>query len=255
MNHVNKTLYIPLRGKAFVSERGVILRDPKAVEIWNGTQFPLRGKSASKWLAYYMGMRAAVFDRWTQDRMQDDPTAVILHIGCGLDSRCLRVGTAGHPWFDVDFPEVIHERRRYYQETEEYRMVSADFTDPHWMEELPGGNAIVILEGVSMDLPPEELKMAFHRIEEHFDSVHLLMDCYTTFAARASRYRNPINDVGVTQVYGMDDPNTLKGFQREHDMTPAELVAELTGMERRIFQKLYAGSIARKMYRLYEYRR
>ena len=255
MNSVNKTLYIPLRGKAFVSEKGIILHDPKAVEIWNAGKFPLRGKSASKWLAYYMGMRAAVFDRWTRERMEEDPDAVILHIGCGLDSRCLRVGTQSHAWFDVDFPEVIRERQKHYRETAEYRMVCGDLTDPEWLEDLPGGTAIVILEGVSMYLSPEALKMALDRIGEHFDSIHLLMDCYTTFAARASRYKNPINDVGVTQVYGMDDPNAFGGFFREHDMTPGDLVGELSGMERRIFRKLYAGAFARKLYRLYEYRR
>ena len=255
MNNVNKTLYIPLRGKAYVSGRGIILHDPKAEEIWNEVKFPLKGKSASKWLAYYMGMRAAVFDRWTKARMDEEPQAVILHIGCGLDSRCDRVEAQGHLWLDVDFPQVMEERRKYYHETEEYRMVCADITDPQWLEGVPQGNAIVVIEGVSMYLPPEELKMALDRMAVHFDSVHLLMDCYTTFAARASRYKNPINDVGVTQVCGMDDPNALEGFQREHDMTPSDLIGELHGMEKKIFEKLYAGSVARKMYRLYEYRR
>ena len=102
---------------------------------------------------------------------------------------------------------------------------------------------------------PEELKKLMDRFAAHFDSVHLLMDCYSTFAAKASRYKNPINDVGVTEVYGMDDPNALAGFVREHEMTPDDLINELCGMERRIFRRLYAGSVAKKMYRLYEYRR
>ena len=51
----------------------------------------------------------------------------------------------------------------------------------------------------------------------------------------------------------MDDPTTLDGFIREHDMTPQDLIHELQGMERKIFQTLYAGGVARKMYRLYEY--
>ena len=254
MDNVNKTLYIPLYGKAYVSRRGLILRDPKAEEIWTAEGFPLRGKSASKWLAYYMGMRAAVFDRWVQAQMDADPAAVVLHIGCGLDSRCQRV-SGGNPWYDVDFPEVIAERRQYYEETERYCMIGADVMDPSFLDALPGGNAIVIMEGVSMYLPSEALKQALDRVAAHFDSVHLLMDCYTTFAARASRYKNPINDVGVTEVYGMDDPNALEGFVREHDMTPADLIDELHGMERRIFRNLYAGSLAKKLYRLYEYRR
>ena len=58
MNSTNKTLYIPLYGKSLVSKKGSILSDPKAEEIWQKEQFPLKGKAKSKWLAYYMGMRA-----------------------------------------------------------------------------------------------------------------------------------------------------------------------------------------------------
>ena len=62
MDNVNKTLYIPLYGKAFVSKRGLFLKDKKAEEIWAAEAFPLKGKAKSKWLAYYMGIRSAVFD-------------------------------------------------------------------------------------------------------------------------------------------------------------------------------------------------
>ena len=254
MDNVNKTLYIPLRGKAYVSQKGIILHDPKAEEIWAAEAFPLKGKSASRWLAYYMGMRAAVFDRWVKERMDTDPGAVVLHIGCGLDSRCQRIGGT-NLWYDVDFPEVIAERRRFYEESDGCHMIGTDVMDPHWLASIPGGNAIVIMEGVSMYLSPAELRATIDRVAAHFDHIHLLMDCYTTFAAKASRYKNPINDVGVTEVYGMDDPNALEGFLQEHEMTPADLIDELSGMERRIFRTLYAGSVAKKMYRLYEYRR
>ena len=255
MDAVNQTLYIPLYGKALVSEKGIILRDPKAQEIWAAEGFPLKGKSKSKWLAYYMGIRSAVFDRWTQTQMEADPTAVVLHLGCGLDSRCHRVGTQGHLWFDVDFSAVMAERKRHYQETEAYHMIAADVTAAGWLDAVPGGTAIVILEGVSMYLSPDALKGTLEGLYKHFDRVHLLMDCYTTFAAKASKYRNPINDVGVTQVYGMDDPTCLEGFYREHHMTPADLIDQLQGLERKIFKTLYAGGVAKKMYRLYEYRR
>lgn len=258
MNNVNKTLYIPLYGKAYVSRKGIILQDRKAEEIWAAEGFPLKGKSKSKWLAYYMGMRSAVFDRWLKGQMEADPSAVILHIGCGMDSRCLRVGTQGHMWFDIDFPDVIGERKRYYSESTEYRMLAADVRSADWLSQIPSGNAIVVMEGVSMYLMPEELRQTMAQIVSYCPSVRLLMDCYTKFAAKASKVKNPINDVGVTQVYGMDDPMVLEAsglsFVKEHDMTPADLVDELRGMEKTIFRSLYAGGIAKKMYRLYEYR-
>lgn len=83
------------------------------------------------------------------------------------------------------------------------------------------------------------------------------MDCYTVFAARASKFKNPINDVGVTWVYGIDDPRIVEisgiTFKREHEMTPTNLIHELCGMEKKVFTNLYAGKISKKLYRLYEY--
>lgn len=257
MDAVNKTLYIPLYGKSYVSKKGIILHDPKAEEIWAAEGFPLKGKSRSRWLAYYMGMRSAVFDRWVAEQININPESVVLHLGCGMDSRVLRVGASARSWFDVDFPEVIEQRRRYYQETETYRMVDSDIRAGAWLENIPGSSAIVVMEGISMYLKPEERKTVLRNLCSRFERVRLLMDCYTEFAAWASRYRNPINDVGVTQVYGQDDPLLLTGeglrFCKAHEITPQSMVDRLQGMEKTVFRKLYAGKIADKMYRLYEF--
>lgn len=260
MNNVNKTLYIPLYGKAFVSRKGVILKDAKAEEIWAAEGFPLKGKTRSKWLAYYMGMRAAVFDRWVRAQMDADADTVILQIGCGMDSRIERVGTRGHAWYDVDFPEVIRERRRFYRESDTYRMIESDAREKEWLQALPKGrNAIVVMEGVSMYFQPEELKRLLRELCGYFAEVRVLMDCYTDFAAKASKYKNPINEVGVTVVYGIDEPEILEeetglAFVKEHELTPTELTDELQGMERIVFRKVFGGGLSRKMYRLYEYK-
>ena len=71
MDGVKKPLYIPLYGKAYVSAKGCFLNDKKAEEIWAAEGFPLKGKSKSKWLAYYMGIRSVVFDEWLNQRMTD----------------------------------------------------------------------------------------------------------------------------------------------------------------------------------------
>lgn len=259
MDSVNKTLYIPLYGKSSVSKRGIILSDPKAEAIWAAEGFPLKGKSASKWLSFYMGMRAAVFDRWVAKQRKEMPDAAVLHLGCGMDSRVLRVDGAGCPWYDVDFPAVIAERKKHFRETETYHMVAADVRDADFLADVPASNAIVVMEGISMYLNREALLQTLTHLCNRFSQVALLMDCYTEFAAKASRYKNPINEVGVTEVTGLDEPQLLEDsglcFLRGHDMTPPDLIDQLTGAERLIFKKLYAGTIARKMYRLYEYRK
>jgi len=258
MNNVNKTLYIPLYGKAYVSGKGLFLADRRAEEIWAAEKFPLKGKSKSKWLAYYMGIRSAVFDDWTREQLAAAEDAIVLHIGCGMDSRALRAGECASMWYDLDFPEVIAERARYFTETERYRMLPCDLRREGWLEPIPHSKkAIVIMEGVSMYLSPEELRFVLGAISDRFDEVALLMDCYSTLAARMSKYKNPINDVGVTAVYGTDDPRAAEAggllYLGKREMTPKHYIDELRGMERRIFAGLYAGGFAKKLYRLYEY--
>ena len=259
MDGVNKTLYIPLYGKAYVSKKGIILLDKKAEEIWDKEGFTLKGKSKSKWLAYYMGMRSAVFDTWTRKQMEACEDAVVIHIGCGMDSRVLRVDNNKHAWFDVDFPQVIAERKKYYAESDIYHMVASDARDAKCFEGIPGDKkAIVVMEGVSMYMPHEELTQVLSNIKNHSKEVSLLMDCYTVFAAKMSKYKNPINDVGVTMVYGMDDPKEVEvsglSFVKEHEMTPEVMMNELKGMEQKIFKKVYGGNASKKLYRLYEYK-
>ena len=259
MNGVNKTLYIPLYGKACVSRKGLFLRDPMAEKIWGTEGFALGGKARSKWLAYYMGIRAAVFDQWTRQQMDAMPEAVVVHIGCGLDSRALRVDAGQRKWYDVDFPAVIRERKRYFSETACYKMLEGDAAEAAWLQQIPERkSAIVVMEGISMYLALPQLQALMAALWGHFSEVTLLMDCYTEKAARLSKYRNPVWEVGVTEVYGLDQPRLLQRggavFAGELPMMPECYVNELQGMEKTIFRKLYAGKFAGQLYKLYAYK-
>ena len=210
MDAVNRTLFIPLYGKAQVSRKGILLQDAKAEEIWEKEAFPLRGKAASRWLAYYMAMRARVFDDWTDEMLAQEPEALVLQIGCGMDSRCLRVKGPYKRWIDTDFPDVLALRRRYYRETERYRMEPLDASRAKELQKLPDAPAAIVpMEGVSMYLTNGELKSLLGALREKYGTVRLLMDVYTEWAAKASKYKNPVNEVGVTRLYGVSDPAGL----------------------------------------------
>ena len=259
MNNVNKTLYIPLYGKAFVSKKNIILKDKKAEEIWEQEGFSLKGKSKSKWLAYFMAMRSAIYDEWLMHKIKANPNAVVLHIGCGMDSRIERISSKITNWYDIDFPEVIEERQKYFTETDFYHMISADMRTEQWKNHInPNQDAIIILEGVSMYFAPVDLQGLLSRLAGYFNSVRILMDCYTEKAAKISKYKNPINDVGVTTVYGYDNTEDLAEksglqFLSEYNMTPEKYIDELQGIERKIFKKLFAGKISKSMYKMFEF--
>ena len=258
MNEVNKTLFIPLYGKSQVSKKGIILHDPTAEKIWEEEGFPMHGKSKSKWLAYNMAMRARVFDDWTEKMLREHEGAIVLHIGCGLDSRCIRINEPYSNWIDGDFPDVIDVRKKYYQESERYHMISFDATKPENVFALPDGErGIVILEGISMYLTNEQVNAFFQALAKKYSSLHILMDVYTMFGAKASKYKNPVNDVGVTQLYGIDEiQSVLAGTElkckAEYSFTPKGLVQELKKSERWFFKIMFNEGLYKKIYRLYE---
>ncbi len=258
MNEVNKTLFIPLFGKAQVSRRKIILNDPTAERIWESECIPMTGKSNSKWLAYNMAMRARVFDEWVNSMLRCHKDAIVLHIGCGLDSRCLRIQEPYQDWIDCDFPEVIAVRKKYYTETAHYHMTGLNAAETRQISDLPGSNtAIVVLEGLSMYLTNKQLHDFLDALQTKYHNLHILMDVYTVLGAKASKYKNPVNDVGVTALYGIKDiSEILDGtgirLKDEHSFTPAYLVKELKPYERALFRVLFADSIYRRIYRLYE---
>ena len=63
--------------------------------------------------------------------------------------------------------------------------------------------------------------------------------------------KNPINDVGVTTVWGIDNvEDVLREIslkcKKENCMTPKHLVDELSGFEKRFFEFMFTGSLYKK---------
>ena len=258
MNEVNKTLFIPLYGKAQVSKKEIIISDSKAEEIWSKEEFRIKGKAKSKWLTYYMAMRARVFDDWTNSMLRKNKNALVLHIGCGLDSRVLRINEEYSDWIDADFSDVIAQRKNYFEETTKYSMAVVDARNPEDIRKLPDcSEVIVILEGISMYLTNDELKELFCVLQKKYPTVHILLDVYTIFAAKASKYKNPVNEVGVTKLYGVDNIEQLISgtglkYKAEHSFTPKALVDELKGFEKAFFKAIFSERFTKKIYRLHE---
>ena len=128
----------------------------------------------------YMGIRAAILDRCANDFLNRYPEGAVLHLGCGLDSRVLRVKKASC-WIDIDLPDVIDIRRRFYRHRPGYKMISADVTKPHWIEKIdisPQTPVLVIAEGLTMYFTYKENKALFNMFYEKFRYTEYVFDAY-----------------------------------------------------------------------------
>ena len=123
-----QTLLITLYAKAVESMSSVsLLRDRLADQALARLDYDIKPLDLGPDGAISMAIRAKVLDDWTTAFIEKHPNAVVLHLGCGLDSRVFRVDPPPEiAWFDVDFPEVIDIRKRVYPAREgDYRMIGA----------------------------------------------------------------------------------------------------------------------------------
>lgn len=260
MKKESETLLIPLYGKAYASKRKLILHDPKAEEILKDRSLDFSKTDKSRGLALYLAMRAAVMDQRANMYLAKMPGCAVLHLGCGLDARVLRVHTES-TWYDIDLPSVIALRKNYYQEDDRYQMIEGFAGKPEWLKQIDPAihTAVVIAEGLSMYLKKTELSSLILALQRRFDRSILLMDAYSKFAANISKYKNPVNRMGAKVTYGLDHPEEIerlsKGIQclSVQNIAPPEKIAELSGWEKIWFRTLYANSLAKKLYQIYEF--
>lgn len=141
---------------------------------------------------YLVALRAKQFDEWTADFLQRHPDAVVLHLGCGLDSRAFRLELPdGVTWYDVDVPSVIEMRRRLYSESDRYHMIGSSVTEPDWLERVPAGRpALIVAEGLLMYLQPDEARDLLQRLTDRFAAGEMLFDAASRWGVRISKIQH-----------------------------------------------------------------
>ncbi|GAA2852707.1 class I SAM-dependent methyltransferase [Streptosporangium fragile] len=135
---------------------------------------------------FLVALRARRLDDWSAAFLARHPDATVLQLGCGLDSRMLRLDPpAPARWFDLDVPKVIDLRRRLYPERDRYRMIGASVTDPDWLRQVPADRpTLIIAEGLLPYLPGGDVRRLLQRLTDHFPSGELLFDGMAPWVTR-----------------------------------------------------------------------
>ena len=164
-----------------MSKNNLFINDPKAEEIISKVKFNFEDLKQSKWLSMYMALRAKIIDEICNRYITQNPNTTVIHLGCGLDSRCLRVDNNNISWYDIDFQSVIDLRKQFYEETEKYKMIGKSVTDLSWLDEIDLDNqsVLIVAEGLTMYLSEQELQQLIKGINNK-DSNLELHNVYTS---------------------------------------------------------------------------
>lgn len=243
-----------------MSKNNLFIKDSKAEEIISKVNFNFNELKQSKWLSMYMAVRAKIIDEICSRYIAQNPNTTVIHLGCGLDSRCLRVNKDSIKWYDIDFESVIDLRKQFYGENERYKMIGKSVNDLSWLDEINSSNqsVLIVAEGLTMYLSEQELQQLLKGINTRFGSVTIVFDAYSKQAVKSSRLKNPVNQMNASIKWGMNNPSEFTILNENLEFIKEYLIRNkennLKGMTKFIFENLYCGKISESLYKIYEFR-
>ena len=208
LDGVSETLLIPLYTRALESQRpDGLIRDEKAVELVKGmdldfSRFKLQGHDEAAII-----LRTRQFDSKAREFLTRNPDAVVVHFGCGLDTRFERLDDGRVEWFDLDLPEVIDLRRELIGgEGGRYHLVSGSAFEDAWLEAVRpfGGRAFLFMaEGVFPYFEEAQIKALFLKLRDRFPGAEIVCDAHTPFVLLTDNLQLVLSGVKARLRWGL----------------------------------------------------
>jgi O-methyltransferase involved in polyketide biosynthesis len=205
LSGVAETLLITLYIRAVESQRpDALIKDERAEALVR----QLDQESLQKTLALTddfsrvaVILKSREFDRFAQDFLGRHPDAVIVHIGCGLDTRFERVDNSRVEWYDLDLPEVIELRCKLISdERERYHLLACSVFDVAWLETVEAHRQrpfLILAEGVFMYFEGAQVKWLVLTLHDHFPGAELVFDAFSPFMRWAHNVKVTRTGIGA----------------------------------------------------------
>ena len=213
---VPETLLIPLYFRAAETQRpDAIVRDPKAVEIVRSLDYDF-DRFSSAWMSQIdMAVRTDLLDRAVRRFVSKHPAGTIVTLGAGLDGRFWRIDNGQIQWFDLDLPEVIELRRRYFAESDRNRFLPRSLLDFAWLDELnrPQDQPLLIIaEGVFHYFTEQEVRSLFAEIAARLPGAELLFHSTSPRCLKYHRRSKMMKTFDARFKWGIESGREVLGW-------------------------------------------
>ncbi len=214
---VSETLLLTLYARARESQRpNPMIRDEKAVAMVNQITGDLSRLRMHRHDEIAIIMRMRKFDNYVRDFLARNPDGVVVHIGCGLDTRFERVDNGCVEWFDLDLPDVIGLRRKLIsEESSRYHMLACSAFEESWLEEVSHYKPrpfMFIAEGVFPYFEETQVKAVFLSLRDHFPGSELVCDAHTPFVIWVDNLQLAFARVKARLHWRLKDPRDVESW-------------------------------------------
>jgi O-methyltransferase involved in polyketide biosynthesis len=220
-NVVAETLLIALYARALEAQQPApLIRDDTAVALVERIDYDFAASKLSRLDRVTAIMRVREFDRRTRDFLGRHPEAVVVHIGCGLDTRfervcCQQPDNGQVTWYDLDLPEVIALRRQLIAEGDRRRYLGCSVFDSSWLADVSVHASrpfLFLAEGVFPYFEEEQVKGLFLTLAARFPGGELVCDAMTPFMVRLHNLELRVLRVGARLRWGLRHSRDPEGW-------------------------------------------
>jgi len=215
-NAVAETLLIALHARVLEAQRPApLVRDDQAPAVaaqidYDFSRFALRDHDQTTTI-----MRLREFDRRAIAFLARNPQAVVVHIGCGLDTRFDRIDNGRVTWYDLDLPEVIELRRRLIGENDRCTAIGCSAFDSRWLDLVgphPGRPFLFLAEGVLPYFDPGQVRELVLTLLQRFPGCELVFDALTPFMIGLHNLELRLSRVGARLRWGLRRERDLEAW-------------------------------------------
>jgi O-methyltransferase involved in polyketide biosynthesis len=214
LGEVQETLLVPLYLRALENRRKrPILRDPKAAEMvdsidWDFERFGQRLRAVSCIL------RTAIFDEWIAEFLRRHPDSTVVEIGAGLNTRFERLDNGRLRWFDLDLPDTIELRRKFFKDTGRRTTLTGSVVNPDWIAPVQRspGPYFFVAEAVLIYLKEREVRAALAQIAGNFPVARIAFDTATSRAVRNGNKDFVRRTMAARFDWACEDPRKIEGW-------------------------------------------
>jgi O-methyltransferase involved in polyketide biosynthesis len=213
LGEVQQTLFIPLMDRVRESRRpDPLVRDPTAVRI--AEQVEIDPRYVRNTGGVITVVRTCLFDRWVREFVTEHPGGTVVELGTGLNTRFERVDNGQVHWLDLDLPDTIALRRRFFADTDRRRMVAASLLDEQWLDEVAAlpGPYFFVTEGVLVYLPGDGVHATLRRIATRFPDSLVALDTYRRSTMQLQNKSAASGRMDARWQWACDDPRSLESL-------------------------------------------
>ena len=223
LSGVPETMLQTVYARAKETQNRGAVRDEKAVEIIRRLDYDFSLADKDSAMSSGVIARTIVLDKLVKTYLSAHPGAVAVNIGCGLDTRCYRMQGYQH-WYNLDLPETIAVREKLLPENGKISQIAMSAMDDWGGMIRESGDALVIIEGLTMYLSEADVQRIFDVIARRFPRVTVLVEVMNPLVVRNFKEKS-IEGSHAKFTWGVRDGQALAAllpsFQlvEEHSLT------------------------------------